>query len=231
LHPGNPGKQCCILDTISLVKLCQLELGSKKAIEWLIEDFQVSIPKKVFEDGRRHISEADDEEAQAVFFRNVQQYVHYGKYNSCEKLIAECGITALWQYASGEDKPHVDEGERVAAALALRLGYEYRQYVIFVTDDLKAIPLLKMILGGISYQVGSVKNSYDLLLFLASRHPDEFPPNGMEIPLRQLNYLLRNNSPDAEPHQKPDELLGKYLDTLKKLSHQRLLFLDCLTQV
>lgn len=213
------GKQCCILDAISLVKLCQLELGLRRAIEWLLEDFDVSIPQKVFNEGRSNIHATDDDAA-ALFFTAVQSRVHYESIESCDQIIKR-QVKSL----PVQERTEIHNGERVAAALALKLSYSYKQYVVFVTDDLDAVSPIEKILD--RDQIGLVKNSYDLLLFLASRHLGELTLDVVEIALKQLNYLLRNNSPDAPKYQEPDELLDVHLNEVVNLFQCRRELLTC----
>jgi hypothetical protein len=101
--------------------------------------------------------------------------------------------------------------------LAQPLSRAHGQYVIFVTDDYKAASSLQNILR--DDQIGLVKNSYELLLFLASRHPEQLSLGELDKALRQLNRLLRNNDLPAAKMQKPDELL---LECLKILQENRL---------
>jgi hypothetical protein len=114
-----------------------------------------------------------------------------------------------------EARPRVDEGEKIAAALALELSRFCRQYVVLVTDDYKA----KAPLEEICYvdQIGIIRNAYDLLLFLGSRHSDELSFTEIETALLQLTQLLRDNTiPAARISQKPDELRNDYLNILRQ---------------
>jgi hypothetical protein len=205
------GKQCCIFDTVSLVKLCQIELGPKRAIEWLLEDFAVRIPEKVFADGKPYLSDDDDE--RTVFFGAVLPCVVDKADDTFEEYMSE-HVERL----SPDKRPQVDEGERVATALALELSRLCRQYVVFVTDDYRAKPILEGICD--VDQIGVVRNAYDLLLFLSSRHSDELPIEEVEAALRELARLLRDNTKPAHFAQKPDELRDRYLTILnqKRLS-------------
>lgn len=212
-------KQCCILDTISLVGLCRLELDSRRAIEWLVDDFDVSIPQKVFDDALRYIQV--DDETQSIFFRTVPPPVHYNTMVSCEQFLSRRIRSLPPQFI-----PQVDEGERAAAALALRMSRSLKQYTLLVTDDLKALDPLCITLD--RHQIGIVKTSYDMLLFLASRHMIELPLEAIEIALKELNQLLRDNSRAARDSQKPDELLDKYLSILPELSDWNCRTLDCM---
>ena len=201
------GKQCCIIDTMSLVKLCQLELGPKRAIEWLLEDFAVWVPKKVFDDGKHKLSDDDDE--QTVFFNAVLPRV-VGK---ADDFFEEC-MSQHVRRLPPDKRPRVDEGEKIATALALELSRFYKQYVVLVTDDYKAEPLLGEICN--IDQIGIIRNAYDLLLFLRSRHSDELSIDEIEIALRELARLLRDNSKPAYILQKPDELRDQYLIILNQ---------------
>jgi len=201
------GKQCCIIDTMSLVKLCQLELGPKRAIEWLLEDFAVWIPKKVFDDGKRNLSADDDE--RTVFFNAVLPRV-VGK---ADDFFEEC-MSQHVRRLPPDKRPCVDEGEKIATALALELSRFYKQYVMLVTDDYKAEPLLRQICS--TDQIGITRNAYDLLLFLRSRHPDELPIEEIEAALRELAHLSRDNSKPARIRQEPDELRDQYIEILNQ---------------
>jgi hypothetical protein len=202
------GKQCCIFDTVSLVKLCQLELGPKRAIEWLLDDFSVVIPKKVFDDGGHNLSDDDDE--RTVFYGKVSSQV----VATADDFFEECIGRHVEQLLPCQ-RSCIDEGEKVAIALALEFSRFCRQYVVLVTDDYKACPLLEQICG--LEQIGIVRNAYDLLLFLGSRHSDQLSVEEIEIALRELAYLLRNNSdPVAKQLQKPDELREQYISILNQ---------------
>lgn len=225
----SPCKQWCIVDTISLVSLCRLELGSRRVLEWLLDDFDVSIPPKVFNDAASYIRDMrriDDEtqiddEAQSIFFRRLPQLVHRNTMVSCDYFLSR-RIGDL----PPEFTRYVHEGERIATALALKLSRSFKQYILLVTDDLKALEPLYIILD--RNQIGIVKTSYDMLLFFASRHMIELSPEEIEIALRGLNYLLRDNSKPAHVPQKPDELLDKYLAMISKLSNWNCRTLDCM---
>lgn len=195
-----------MLDTVSLVRLCQLELGFRRAMEWLIDDLHVCLPDKVFEEGRLQLASADE---QSFYFSTVQPRVIYDRDKNYESIF-ERHVDRL---PAGE-KAKVDEGEKGAASFALELSRAHNQYVIFVTDDYKAASSLRDILR--YDQVGLIKNSYELLLFLASRHPKELSLGELDRALRQLNQLLRNNHLPATKEQKPDELLLEYLNVLRE---------------
>ena len=228
-----PGKQCCIIDTISLVKLCRLELGNKRAIEWLLEDFCIFIPRKVFEEGRRNIKNVnvgkeakagnkyqkgktphrniknvsihEEREDTKKFLKIAQDCVHNGNMDACIELISRC---------VQEQKFKIDEGEKIAAALALKMSLVHRQFIIFLTDDFRAIEPLEKLLN--IYKIGKVINSYDILIFLLAHHPVELKPEDVEIALKGLTQLLRNNDMPAYEEQKPDDLLYEYLFKLEK---------------
>jgi hypothetical protein len=201
------GKQCCIFDTVSLVKLCQLELGLRRAIEWLLDDFAIWIPQKVFDDGKRNLSDDDDE--RTVFFNAVLPRV-VGK---ADDFFKEC-MNRHVRRLPPDKRPRVDEGEEIATALALELSRFCKQYVVLVTDDYKAEPLLRQICN--TDQIGITRNAYDLLLFLRSRHSDELPVEEVEAALRELARLSRDNSKPAHIRQEPDELRDQYIKILNQ---------------
>jgi hypothetical protein len=202
------GKQCCIFDTVSLVKLCQLELGPKRAIQWLLEDFAVWVPQKVFDDGKHNLP-TDDDDARTVFFNAVLPRVADRVDDYFEERMNE-----HVNYLPPEAKPRVDAGEKIATALALELSRFWGQYVVLVTDDYKAQPLLEEVCD--TDQIGIVRNAYDLMLFLGSRHSDELAAVEVETAIKQLAYLLRDNSKPAHVAQKPDELRDNYLKILNQ---------------
>lgn len=207
MHYEDAGKQCCVFDTISLVKLCQLELGPRRAIEWLLEDFAVWIPQKVFDDGKRHLSDDDDE--RTAFFNAVLSHVA----RKADDFFEEC-IDQHVRHLPPDERPRIDEGEGIATALALEISRFCKQYVVLVTDDYKAEPLLRQICS--TDQIGITRTAYDLLLFLRSRHSDELPIEEIEAALRELARLLRDNSKPAHIPQKPDELRDQYLAILNQ---------------
>src|SRR5437763_17189991 len=45
------GRGCCIIDTKALIDLCRIELSGRLAIEWVLQDFCVLIPKTIFDEG------------------------------------------------------------------------------------------------------------------------------------------------------------------------------------
>lgn len=195
-----------MLDTVSLVRLCQLELGVRRAVEWLIDDFHVCLPDKVFEEGRLKLASADE---QSIYFSVVQPQVIHNRNKDYDSIFGR-HVDRL----SPEEKSDLDEGESRAASFALDLSRAHNQYVVLVTDDYKAAPSLRKILQ--DDQIGLIKNSYELLLFLASRHPEELPLGNLDKALRDLNVLLRNNDLPASKEQKPDELLLEYLNVLQE---------------
>ncbi len=201
------GKQCCVFDTNSLVKLCQLELGPRRAIEWLLDDFAVWIPEKVFEDGINNLSDDDDE--RTVFFNAVQPRVVRQADDFFKNRVSQ-HVKRL----PPNKRPNIDAGEEIATALALELSRFCKQYVVLATDDYKAEPLLKQYCN--MDQIGIIKNAYDLLLFLRSRHSDELSVEEIEISLQELARLLRNNSISARILQKPDELRDHYITILNQ---------------
>ena len=201
-----PEKQCCVLDTVSLVRLCQLELGVRQAVEWLIDDFHVCLPPRVFDEGKPHLT---SDEERSVYFRAVLPRVIYDRNQGYDSLL-DAHVDRL----PAEKQSSIDEGETKAAAFALELSRIYDQYVVLVTDDYRSIPSLEAIL--LNDQVGSIKNSYELLLFLGSRHPEELPAGELEAALRDLTRLLRNETLPKSVRQKPDELLLKYLSIVQE---------------
>lgn len=203
----HPGRQCCVLDTVSLVKLCQLELGTQRAIEWILDDFSVHVPQKVHEECLNNLP--DDAEVRKVYFEKVAERVDYEGNATYDHLL---GRQVERLKPSQQSKIH--EGEAQAAAFALKLCHRHVQYVVLVTDDRKATdPLVALLLED---QIGSVKNSYDLLLFLRSRHPEELPVGVIDVALRELSTSIRNNSPDADKFQEPEELLVPYLEKVSE---------------
>jgi hypothetical protein len=228
----NTIKQCCVFDTDSLIRLCLLELGTRRVIEWLLDDFTVRIPKIVFDEGLANIGKNlieaqraygnDDETGDLLvqdidhvktFFRNrVDKLVQRKKPKASEKLISS--------RVPAQHKSNVHRGEKSAAALALELAYSHRQYVVFVTDDLSASEPLEAILS--DCQVGMLKNSFDLLLFLATRHRHtrKLTLRQVQIALKQLNYISRDNSPSAPANQDPDVLWRRYAREVEKLWEQ-----------
>lgn len=113
-----------------------------------------------------------------------------------------------------EQQSRIHEGETKAGAFALQLSHRHTQYLIFVTDDYKAIDSLRHLLR--EDQIGSVKNSYDLLLFLRSRHSNMLSAGATEVALKDLTQLLRNNSSTAPAFQKPDEMIIPYLEKIRE---------------
>ncbi len=196
-----PEKQCCVFDTVSLVRFCQLELRFRRAVEWLIDDFYVCVPQKVFEEGRLQLTSTEERK---VYFKLVRPWVVYDRNHNYDSVFGR-HVDRL----SSQEKSSIDEGEAKAAAFALELSRIYNQYVVLVTDDYKAIPSLEKILR--NDQVGLVKDSYELLLFLFSRHPKEIPLGELEAALRELTRLLRNNALPAAEEQVPDTRLLEYL--------------------
>lgn len=199
-------KQCCVLDTVSLVRLCQLELGVRRAVEWLIDDFHVCLPGKVFEEGRLKLASADE---QSIYFSVVQPQVIHDRNKDYDTIFGR-HVDRL----PPKEKSNLDEGESRAASFALELSRTHNQYVVLVTDDYKAAPSLRKILQ--DDQIGLIKNSYELLLFLASRHPEQLPLGNLDKALRDLTVLLRNDKLHAPTEQEPDKLLAEYLRVLQE---------------
>jgi hypothetical protein len=204
-----PGKQCCILDTNSLLFLSQVEIGSISAIEWILQDFTMAIPKIVFDDGKLNIPDENDE-LRSLFFRKIQPTISYVSDYFVDN------ISKLTSHLEKKDQSNIDEGEKEALSLALELSRSHKQYVLLITDDLKAFGLLQKFVK--DDQIGILINSFDLILFLASRHADQIPIASVPEAMKQLNYLWRNNSPDAPKYQEPDGLFLQYESLIPKLS-------------
>lgn len=211
---NTPGKQCCVIDTVSLVRLCQIELGQKRVIEWILEDFTLAIPQTVFDEGRRNITN-DDDIAHTLFFNDIQTHIDYSDLRYCKNCLDN-----YLEILTIQERRCVDEGEAIAAGLALKLSFVHKGIVLLVTDDFKAIPHLENFLG--VYHAGIVKNSYSLLLFLSVSHYGDFSVEDTVNALKDLNSVLRNNDLKVSQHsQKPDELLE---EAVKNINRYRLLY-------
>lgn len=199
------GKQCCVTDTGALVNLCRLELGTKRAIEWVLEDFCVCVPQKIFDEGRVYLP-YDDDEGRTIYFNAVQGQVR-NLSASCEEII-DRQVDSL----PPKEKSKIDAGEKKAAALTYEFSRIQKQYVLFVTNDFKAIPPLDVVFA--RTQTAFIKNAFDLLFFIASRHPDEIPLDELGIAIRELNRMIRD--PDKDGDTTSDQLLLDYLLAIQK---------------
>lgn len=194
-------KQFCIIDAISIVALCRIEIGLKRAIEWLLDDFAISLCEAALDEAERHIKGLDDEEAKYLFFR-IKTYK--------EKL--RNAIEFLDPHVKNFGRIH--KGERKSASLALELSRLHPQYVILVTDDFRA----HCVIGDVfrKHQIGNVYSSYDLLAFIYTRHTD-IPPFSYEQSVKGLTAILLEDQPrDRERMQEPELKELEYLELLKK---------------
>lgn len=199
------GKQCCVTDTGALVNLCRIELGAKRAIEWVLEDFCVCVPQKIFDEGRVYLP-YDDYEGRKIYFNDVQSQMRISS-ASCEKII-DRQVDSL----PPKEKSKIDQGEKKAAAVTYEFSRIQKQYVLFVTNDFKAIPPLNEIFA--NTQTAFIKNAFDLLFLVASRHPSEIPLDELGIAIRELNRMIRD--PDKDGDTTSDQLLLDYLLIIQK---------------
>lgn len=139
-------KQLCILDAVTASNLCKVDLKDQKAIEWLVQDFRVVIPHQVFKEARKYVLEVED--AESVFYRLLQERISY------ETIDRE-----IQQVIKDFDrKKHIDNGELLAASLALTLSRSERHYVVLITDDFDShAPLVEAL---VHQQIGNVYSSY-----------------------------------------------------------------------
>ena len=200
------GKQYCVIDTGALVNLCRVELGAKRAIEWVLDDFCVLIPQLVFNEGKIYLS--DDADERRLYFDDVQSLV--------QKIeeIAEIALDELIDHLPPPMKSRVDAGEKAAAAFGFEISRRYRQYILMVTNDFKATEPLQVVFS--NAQIGFLRDAYDLLVFVASRHPNDLPLRTLEVALRDLNSMVRDPNISRDVPSTPDEVLAKHLQLLNK---------------
>ena len=197
-------KQFCIIDAISIVALCRIEIGLKRAMEWLLDDFAICLWKEAWDEARRHVPKLDDEEAKRLFLTDCQ--LHSYRENLSE------AIEFLDPHVKSFGK--IDKGERESASLALELSRLHPQYVILVTDDFRAHPVIFNAFR--EHQIGGVYSSYDLLTFIYTRHTD-IPRFSYKQSIRDLTaILLEDQPPDREKMTVPEEKLLQYLKLLQR---------------
>ena len=197
-------RQVCIIDAVSIVALCRIEIGLKRAIEWLLDDFAIRVWKAAWDEAQKHVPKLDDDEAKRLFFITCPGYMYPGNLSEAIEFL----------------DPHVKsygrigKGERECASLALEMSRLQTQYVILVTDDFKAHPVISP--AFMEHQVGSVYSSYDLLTFIYTRHR-EISPVHYEHSIRDLTSILLEDQPrDWEMMQTPEEKALEYLKLLER---------------
>lgn len=196
-------KQFCIIDAISIVALCRIEIGLKRAMEWLLDDLAISLCKTALDEAEPYISKLDDEEAKRVF-------------TACQLSSYRGNLKKAIEFLD----PHVKNfgrigpGERESASLALELSRLHTQYVTLVTDDFRAHPVIGE--AFCKHQIGGVYSSYDLLTFIYTRHTD-IPHFTCEQSIKDLTAILLEGQPaDREKRTVPDEKLLQYLELLQR---------------
>jgi hypothetical protein len=200
------GRECCIIDTGALINFCRIELGGRLAIEWVLQDFCVLIPKKIFDEGCPY---ASFQSYAHLYFSTIKTYVRPVT-ETCEVIIDDI-IESLPQ----GQRTLIDDGERMGAAFAFEMSRQQVQYVVFITNDFKATPPLTKMFD--LMQVGMLRDAYDILVFLASRHPNEIPLGQLDVALRDLNSIVRDSSkPAAAETQVPDEILLRHLQNINQ---------------
>ena len=200
------GKQCCVTDTGALVNLSRIKIARRRAIEWVLEDFCLLIPQKIFDEGKRNFTRRDNK-GRIFYFTTIQQRI-YAMGEVCE-IVIEQQVEGL----EADLKSKIDSGEQKAAAFAFELSRKRNQYVLFVTNDFKAIPSLNQIFT--TTQSAFVKNAYELLVFLASRHPSEISLGEIEIAIRELNRMERDSTKDDDVPMTPDEYMADCLRAIQ----------------
>jgi len=206
IYSAECGKQCCIIDTGALIDLCKIELGGRLAIEWVLEDFCVLIPREIFAEGCPYAS--------FTSFANL----YYSTIKALARPVAEtCEVIIDDQIEAlpRDQKTLIDSGERMGAAFSIEMSRRQVQYVVFITNDFKATPPLQEIFDLL--QIGMLRNAYDILVFLASRHPNEIPLGVLDTALRDLNSIVRDSSkPSTAAAQIPDGFLLHHLQTISE---------------
>lgn len=198
-------KQVCIVDAISIVALCRIEIGFKRAIQWLLDDFAIFLSEEAWDEARRHVPKLDDDEAKRLFFIDCKSHIYW-------KDLSET-IDFFDPHIESFGKIH--NGERESASLALETSRLRTHYVILVTDDFDAHPVI--LPAFIEHQVGSVYSSYDLLLFIYTRHNKHITRDRCESSIKELTHILLEDQPrDRERMQVPEQKLVEYLGLLKK---------------
>jgi len=198
-------RQVCIIDAVSIVALCRIEIGLKRAIEWLLDDFAIRLWKAAWDEAQKHVPKLDDDEAKRLFFMTCPSYMYPGNLSEAIEFL----------------DPHVKsygrigKGERECASLALEMSRLQTQYVILVTDDFKAHPVISP--AFMEHQVGNVYSSYDLLTFIYTRHPRDITRVSYEYSIKDLTAILLERQPlDRETMLRPEQELIEYLERLKK---------------
>jgi hypothetical protein len=197
-------KQLCVLDAVTISNLCKVELKDKKAIQWVIADFRIVFPDYVYhKEAKNYVG--DDQEAEIIF-------KHLTKHISKERIDPKMkGIVT----SSFDENQKINRGELEAATLALKLSRLSLHYIILVTDDFKAQPPITE--AFYHQQVGSVYSSYDLLLFLYTRHKNELARRDVEKAIADLTALYPDQTPRNQPAPIPQQKQREYLKQLEKL--------------
>lgn len=202
-----PPVMIIVLDTISLVKFCIIEIGTLKVIEWMRKDFKIITSPKAYQDGRRHITRSDNQEAEMIYHR--MKDIQHADLSPCLDYVTEC----LSEMKEGDK---VDEGEKTALALAVRTALSEKEYVLFITDDYKALNPIKKVLS--IHGVGVAKSGFYILRQIGMLNSSEIAIEDVDVALRSLQNELRDNGKPGALQQKPDRL---YADNAKMLDRLR----------
>lgn len=195
-----------IIDTISLVKFCIIEINDIRIIEWLNKNFDVHTTPKVYEDGWNHIISSNNEEAQRVY-HGVGHIQHPGCH-LCLDYVEEC-------LGEINESGKVDEGEKTALALAMHISFTESEHVLFVTDDYKALTVIREIMQ--IHGIGSAESGFYMLRQVGMLNSTDIAVTDIEIASRSLQSELRDNDQPADIEQKPDTLFAQSVQMINYL--------------
>jgi len=195
-----------VIDTVSLVNLCFIEIGDFRAIEWLINEFDVLTTSKVYKDGLSYINQSDDEEAHDIYTTKISE-IRYDE-NSCNKYVDQV-------LSEVEESQEVDRGEKTALSLALRLSMRDSIYVVFVTDDYKALGPISEVLA--DHGCGVAVTGFYVIRQIGMLNSRHISIEEIEIASRSLMSGVRDSDEGTHTLQKPEKLFVQSFERINNL--------------
>lgn len=128
----------CVLDTCSIIFLCKIELAGKRLIDYVIEYFEVIIPKIIIKEEipklLRSLRIKGDEKAEI----NKYLYIKRGWYKVVDETTISSCSTCLRKFVINVARKKIGEGELQGLAVAIYDTVNTKNQNTFLTDDFKA---------------------------------------------------------------------------------------------
>ena len=177
-------------DANSLAWLCRLEIGTRRAIEWLGDNYSIKITEVVFNEAKNNIPYTEDDALS--YLEGLRSHIDRELWYYDEKF--DSRLENLPPSVKGHGK-RVDKGERTAGILALKTSRRNEYPITLITDDNDATEPLEHIFE--IEKIGPVEDSFGMLRYIWSRNSEKIAKRSINIALQDLkSFMSGDRTPD-----------------------------------